>query len=387
MHALKHCIVVTSFDINQPGYLDFSYRVQALYERYRLTVISQHSILEPSLLFSNSKYLVMGEARGKLGWLNYLWKVARYIRKTRPALVVLLHSGLAPVTLLIGNVTSCLYWNEHPTNLTRLPENFAPVRYIAAIALQKLVFLGARRASLIMPIGEEHRDDLLLNGCRPTNIAMLYMGVADNFYLPKPLTMYINPRINTQISNQTIKLIYTGTVSAERGRDVMLNAMQIVARHQASVNLTIIGASERELIYCTAMIQQLGIADYVKVIGRLLGEQIPSYLAEVDIGLCLWEDKIWWRFNPPTKLFEYLVAGLPVMASNIRTHTRYVQHQQNGWIFDYDAQSLAYAIIEMANNPQQIPLLKKNAAEAGQQYLWSKLAPKFIEAVTKVAPV
>ena len=35
----KTCIVVTCFDENQPGFLDFSYRIIALAKQYQLTII------------------------------------------------------------------------------------------------------------------------------------------------------------------------------------------------------------------------------------------------------------------------------------------------------------------------------------------------------------
>lgn len=375
---VKHCIIVTSFDENQPGYLDFAYRIQSLNDYYHVTIISHQPLKQAELQFINTKYVVIKQPAGKLGVLNYCWQVAKYIRRNQPAITVLMHSSLAFITLLLTKQICALYWNEHPTNLMRLPEYFSPVKYVVTSVLQKLLFLGAKKAQLVMPIGEEHHQELLEKGCHPNRVEMIYMGVADAF------TQYATPQPQHQ---EWIKIVYVGTVSPQRGRDVMLEAMVNIAQDNIPVHLTIIGASETELNYCNSRIKYLGIQANVVVLGRVTGDQIPQLLAQADVGICLWEDKPWWRFNPPTKLFEYLAAGLPVLASDIRTHTRYVQHWHNGLIFDYSVESLTSALADLALNDNRLIALKQQAAMDGEQYLWRHIEPQFLQKIASLVQV
>jgi glycosyltransferase involved in cell wall biosynthesis len=373
----KHCVVVTCFDKNQPGFLDFSYRIGSLAKEYQLTIISQVDLTQAELRFEQAAYKVFSVGHGKLGWMCYVLKCANFIRLRKPNVVVLLHSAAAPIALIIGSIPSCLYWNEHPSNLVRLPSKFAPFRYMLALMFQRLVFIGAKKTNIIMPIGEELLEDLYKQGINSDNIKMLYMGVSDNFALKVGIKV-------TDV-NQSLRLIYIGTVSKARGRDVMLEAMAILAKENIAAHLSIIGASEEQLNFCMQHINGLDIQDSVTVKGRVPGNQIPKYLAQADIGICLWEKSAWVEFNPPTKLFEYLVAGVPVLASNIRTHTRYVRDWHNGVIFDYDASSLAKTIIKLHNQKDKIDALKKQTTHSGQEYLWSKLEPKFLAVVRKLA--
>jgi glycosyltransferase involved in cell wall biosynthesis len=375
--GLKKCIVVTCFDQNQPGYLDFSYRIASLAKDYQLTIVSLHEITQSELIFKNISYKVFMVGLGKLGWVSYLIKSAMFIRQQKPDVVMLLHSAAAPIVLLIGNIPTCLYWNEHPTNLVHLPTKFAPIRRIVTLALYKILFTSARKASVVMPIGEEHRDDLCKHKVEPQKIVMLYMGVSDQFLLKQTTKEHD--------TNQTVHLMYLGTVSKVRGRDVMLEAMSILAKKNVGVHLTIVGANQEQLDYCKERILELQIVGMVTVLGRVPGNRIPDYLIQADFGICLWEQNIWNEFNPPTKLFEYLVAGVPVLASNIRTHTRYVQDWKNGLIFDYDAHSLARVIIELDKNKNNIYAFKKHAAKSGKQFLWSKLEPTFLASMRTLA--
>lgn len=367
--SLKKCVVVTCFSENQPGYLDFSYRIKSLAGMYDLTILSQDPLTQAELQVS-AGYVVMGRRHGKLGWLGYLWQCASYVRKHRPAVLVLMHSSASPITLLVGKIPVCLYWNEHPTNLIHLPEKFSPLRHFLAIASHRLVFLGARRADLVMPIGEAHRDDLLANGCRSERMKLTYMGVADIF------------RAEPRATNAApLELIYIGTISVPRGRDVMLEGLAQARQAGHHVRLTMVGADEEQLAYCRHKAAQLGLQDCVRILGRVPGSEIPALLAQADLGICLWEDQPWWRFNPPTKLFEYLAAGLPVLASDIRTHTRYVQHGNNGLIFEYGAPGFAAVIAELVAGKDKLDEMKRNAYRSGQPYLWSRIEPAFLDNV------
>lgn len=372
------CIVVTSFSENQPGYLDFSYRLHALSGRFNLVVMSQEQITQPELIVPGAKYISLGRRHGKLGWLWYLLKCIYFIRRYKPDLLVLLHSGVSPVTLLTGNIPTSLYWNEHPTNLMHLPGKGYPVRHALTAALHGLFFLGARHASIVMPIGEEHRDDLLTHGCAREQIEMIYMGVQDTFHAcaaDKP-----------DCRDNPLELVYIGTVSVPRGRDVMLEGMAILASRHANVRLTIVGADASQLVYCNDRINQLGIKSHVQVIGRVQGSEVPAFLSRADFGVCLWEDTPWYRFNPPTKLFEYLAAGLPVLASDIRTHTRYVKSGENGLIFEYSPEGFASAVERLQSDMAALPEMKRKALQSGEQYLWSRIEPFFMKAMERVLP-
>lgn len=373
----EDCVVVTCFGSNQPGYLDFSYRIQALAARYRLIILSEDELTQLELQVPSATYRPLGRGEGKLGWWRYLLRCAVHIRKARPGRVVLLHSSAAPIALLIGSIPVCTYWNEHPTNIVKLPDGFSPLDYFLGKFSHWLVFMGARRAHLVMPIGEEHENELVAHGVPRERMQMIYMGVADRF---------AECAISTVVKDTGyLELIYVGTVSKPRGRDVLLEAMPLVAKAGERVRLTIIGASDDQLAYCRNRMRELGVQDEIQVLGRVSGTEIPHHLAQADIGICLWEDRPWWRFNPPTKLFEYLAAGLPVLASNIRTHTRYIQNEVNGFIFDYRAADLARAIIEISRRRQMLAQMRANAAQAGQQYLWSRIEPDFIKAVEAVS--
>lgn len=373
MGRKKKCIVITSFADDQPGFLDFSYRIRTLSELYDLTIVSQVK-LDQSELQVEATYIQLGKISNKLSWIRFIWKAAKYIRKSNADVVVILHSYLAPITLCIST-PNALYWNEHPTNLMHLPNKQSFIKYFVTKICHKLFYMGAKRATLLMPIGEEQYAELLTKGCDISKIKLIYMGVSESF---------VRNEVIKELPSPVLRLIYTGSICVPRGRDVMLNAMVLVAEKNIPVHLTMVGAPPDELEYCHDFIKEHKLEKYLIVIGRVPGSEIPQFLNEADYGICLWEDRVSWRFNPPTKLFEYLVAGLPVLASNIRTHTRYIDHGVNGFIFDYDSYSLANVIEVAYKNLYRSEQLREGAKNSGSKYLWNKVEPIFIKSMQQL---
>lgn len=367
-----HIVIATWFYEGQPGYLDFKYRIKALAERYRVTLLLRNAFFEKEfegLPLETRVFSTKGTS--VLDQLRFMRACARFCRSQPVDLVVLLGSQLAITAYGLKGLPTLLYWNEHPTHFF-FPDYRHPIKRLASRLLLRLNYAAANRVSKVMPIGEAHLEDLLNHGVDPQRAELIYMGVEDRFgFLAQ---------VNRAAA---LRLVYTGTVMRERGRDVMLEGLALARQQGHDATLTIVGAAEDQLAYCRQRAAELGIADYVQVVGRVPGSEIPRYLADADVGICIWEDRIWWRFNPPTKLFEYLVAGLPVLGSRIRTHSDYVVDGRNGWIFDYDAQAFANVIGTVAAQRAQLPEVSQAAHASGKKYLWSALAPQFLGLVDR----
>lgn len=372
MRTPAHIVIATWFYEEQPGYLDFKYRIEALAKRYRVTLLLRNEFFVKEFTTLPVETRVFRtKGTSTLEQLCFMRHCARFCRSHPTDLVLLLGSQLAITAYMLRGLPTLLYWNEHPAHFF-YPDYRNPIKRLGARLLLKLNYAAASRVDKVMPIGEAHLEDLLDHGVDAQRAELIYMGVEDRFGLLA--------KVNRTAA---LRLVYTGTVMVERGRDVMLDGLALARQRGHDATLTLVGAADDQLAYCRARAAELGIADAVQVVGRVSGSAIPGYLAHADVGICIWEDRLWWRFNPPTKLFEYLVAGLPVLGSRIRTHSDYVIDGHNGWIFDYDAQAFADAIATLVAGRAHLPAASIAAHASGQRYLWSALAPRFLDLVER----
>lgn len=369
----KHCIIVTRFAREQPGYLDFAYRIEAMSRHYRVSLISDHLLDVPEMQIENVEHVILPGGTSTLGLLRYVRAASSFIRAAKPDVVVLLHTMAAPLTYLLRDIPHVLYWNEHALRVMGNDDAGVAKRWVRAFKYRWLYVEAARRVDLLMPIGEAHRDDLIEQGCSPDRVKLIYMGVDEKF---RGVAL-----ARQRLADEPLELIYTGTVQKARGRDVMLEGIAMAAKSGVPVRLTMVGASPEELKYCNAYAQELGIAENIAMHGRVPGHNIPEFIAQADVGICIWENQPWWRFNPPTKLFEYLVAGLPVLASNICTHTQYLQNWHNGIIFEYDSTSFAEAVKALWLKREAIAGMKQQTFENSELYRWKNIESVFIGAI------
>jgi len=366
--------VVTWFYDHQPGFLDFRYRIECLARRFDTTLVLRSARFVPEFQDLPLALRIVEEPGcGTRSLLRYQWRVARLLRREAPDRVLLLGAQLALAAWGLDPARTALYWNEHPTH-TFHGGRWGVLSRLANAALVRAAFAGARRAGTVMPIGEAHREDLLRRRVDPARCRLVHMGVHERFAAAAA-------RAPASVPGRPLALIYTGTVAEDRGRDVMLEGLAIARRAGVDCTLTLVGAGPAEQAYCLARGRELGIAAALTVLGRVPGDAIPGLLAAADAGVCLWKDRVWWRFNPPTKLFEYLVAGLPVLASRIRTHTDYVEDGVHGLIFDYAPAGFADAIARLAADPAALARLSAAAARAGARFRWQAIEPQFLAAL------
>ncbi len=342
-----------------------------------VTLISDHALTVPEMQIENVKHVVLPGGASTSGLLRYVRAASRFIRAAQPDVVVLLHTMAAPLTYLLKGIPHVLYWNEHALRVMGSDGAGLLKRWFRALKYRWLYVEAARRVDLLMPIGEAHRDDLIAQGCSPDRVKLIYMGVDEKF---RGVAL-----VRQRQADDSLELIYTGTVQKARGRDVMLEGIAMAVSSGVPVRLTMVGASPDELEYCNAYAQKLGIAENVAMHGRVPGHDIPGFIAQADAGICIWEDQPWWRFNPPTKLFEYLVAGLPVLGSNIRTHTQYIDNWHNGIIFEYDSTCFAEVVQALWRRRSELPSMKWQAFESGESYRWVNIEPVFVGAMDELS--
>lgn len=374
--ARRRVVVLTWFHKDQPGFLDFSYRIRSLAQHFRVRVISRAPITADELNIAGVEYSVVPVPTANWVYLPIYWaKCAVEIARTKPHAVIALATQLAGTALMGKSTPFLVYWNEHPSHFASATSGKVftrPAKGLVSLA----TYAGARSAYRVMPIGEAHRELLLAHGTRADRVKLINMGVADQF---AESAKYVRPFEDASCS--VVTLIYTGSICRERGRDVMLEGLALANRVKTVARLILVGADPVEAAHCKQRAHELGIAAALEVIPRVSGGEIPSLIARADAGVCLMEDRVYWRVNPPTKLFEYLAAGIPVLASRIESHTPYLRDGETGIFFDYSPEGFAAGINRLRNMRDHYAAMRTASLLAGETYLWSNLESKFLELV------
>ncbi len=122
------------------------------------------------------------------------------------------------------------------------------------------------------------------------------------------------------------------------------------------------------------MVRSAGISDRVRFTGLVAPAEVPAHLAACDILLSPhlpFEDGTPF-FGSPTKLFEYLAAGRPVVASRLGQIGRVVEDGTTGLLFEPgDAAAFRSAVLRLAADAELRTRMGRDArTTAERRYTW-----------------
>ncbi|MGG3467861.1 glycosyltransferase family 4 protein [Neobacillus pocheonensis] len=172
--------------------------------------------------------------------------------------------------------------------------------------------------------------------------------------------------------------IYIGGITRLRGIVEMVDAMEVV-NQDAPVTLTLAGKFSPESL--EEQVKKQSGWKYVDNAGWLTREEVKSYLGQAFVGLVLLHPEPRYIVSYPIKLFEYMSAGIPVIASNFPLWKEIVEESQCGLCVDpLNIQEMAEAILWMHNHPEEAKQLGKNGREAIlKKYSWENEAARLVE--------
>ncbi len=210
-----------------------------------------------------------------------------------------------------------------------------------------------------------------------------------NQYSKNKSTIVLNyPIANNLNYEQTdysypIKFIYSGVVHSLRGIWEMLEVIKELVDHGYNVYLDLVGEvrpfklnTELELY-----IMQNKLESRINIFGKVDFSEITSFLNKADIGISLLQPIPNYKESLPTKIFEYMQHGLPVITNNFELLKTYVEKESTGICIDYNnIESGVSEIIKLINDKARMKQMSENGIRLTQeQWNWHSQESKLIE--------
>lgn len=113
-------------------------------------------------------------------------------------------------------------------------------------------------------------------------------------------------------------VLYTGTFEAYQGLDLLIDAFAIVRRTCPDARLVLVGGKGAQLASARELARSAGVADETIFVGERPASEIPAYLMAADVLVSPRSRGT----NTPLKIYQYLRAGKPIVATRLLTHTQ-----------------------------------------------------------------
>lgn len=181
-------------------------------------------------------------------------------------------------------------------------------------------------------------------------------------------------------ADKHIVLLQGAGINIQRGAEEAIESMQFTE----NTVLLIIGGGDviEQLKQLTA---DLHLQDKVIFKPRLPYSELMMHTRLADIGITLDKDtNINYRYSLPNKLFDYIHAGIPVLASRLPEIARIVEGYGIGMITeDHNPENIAQLLNEMLSNEVKRQRWKENLAIAASELNWENEEKTLIELYSK----
>ena len=178
---------------------------------------------------------------------------------------------------------------------------------------------------------------------------------------------------------------YAGHLYPWKGVDVLLEALR---RLPAARGLIVGGhESEADLGRLKALAERLGIRERVTFTGLVAPSKVPELLQTADVlALPNPVSAISTYFTSPLKLFEYMAARRPIVASDLPAVREVLRHEATALLVPPgDPAALAAAVQRLAADRSFAERLAQSAFAAVQDFTWDRRAQRMAALLAEVA--
>jgi glycosyltransferase involved in cell wall biosynthesis len=168
--------------------------------------------------------------------------------------------------------------------------------------------------------------------------------------------------------------LYQGGLQSNRGLDRLIRAAPFLAQGNMII---LMGKGPKEIqSQLEALIASEGVSDRVKILPAVPYEELLDWTASADIGLNIFppDYSLSIRWCLPNKLFEYLMAGIPVLTSDLDAVVEVIKTYDVGQIVSSPAPTdIGAAINTMLADRDALVRMHYNALEAARnEFYWEK---------------
>jgi glycosyltransferase involved in cell wall biosynthesis len=180
--------------------------------------------------------------------------------------------------------------------------------------------------------------------------------------------------------DKKIVILQGAGINVDRGGEEAVLSMLYV---ENAVLLVIGGGDAIENL--KKLVQENDLKEKVFFFGKIPFEQLFEYTVNADLGLTLDKDtNLNYRFSLPNKLFDYIHAGVPILASDLIEVKNIIESYNIGCITENHepniiAKNITFMLADEEGNKER----KSNLKKAAEELRWEKEKIKLVEIIEK----
>jgi glycosyltransferase involved in cell wall biosynthesis len=219
------------------------------------------------------------------------------------------------------------------------------------------------------------------------------LALSKHYKIAQPVSIYNYHSLENQKSSNILRnrlgledkkiMLYLGGINKGRGILELVSSLKYLPD---KFNLVFLGKG-RYKEFALNLAKKLGVKDRVHFPNAVPPKEVVKWASSADIGVSPIQNiSMSYYFSSPNKVFEYLMAGLPIAVSNFPEMKRIMSRHHVGEMFNPDdPKSIAKAVNKILTNEDYSKKLRANALRAArEEYNWEKESKKLINLYSKL---
>lgn len=248
--------------------------------------------------------------------------------------------------------------------------------------LERVEMFLYRKASLIVSVTHAFKGKLIARGIDGSKIQVVTNGVDMSRFKPIPKDSELMQRLGLEG-----KFVggYVGTHGLAHHLETILDAAQILAAEQGGDHFHFIllgDGARKEALRQDAVRRGLSNVTFVESVSK---DEVVRYWSLLDVSIIHLRKTDLFTTVIPSKLFECMGMGLPVLHGVEGESADIVQEAQAGLVFEPEnASELVGQMKRLASNPNEYECYREKCLVAARKYDRSALAIKMLEFLARV---
>jgi glycosyltransferase involved in cell wall biosynthesis len=248
----------------------------------------------------------------------------------------------------------------------RLPEESFSV-----VLLKRLEKWSIRFADLVLTVNLACKRIYSSRSCQPDKIKVVINSPDHEVFLFRHGRV---PDVNGKNGNgsKPFLILYHGSLVQRNGFDLALESLEKVRETIPSVRLRVCGKRTNFFEKVMESAQQRALDRYVDYLGVRNLREIVDAIEDCHLGIIPNHRNVFTEINTPTRIFEYLALGKPVIAPKTEGIQDYFRDNELIFFEVGDADDLARKIEFAYSHPLEVAEMVSRGQEIYLSHTWSR---------------
>ena len=212
-------------------------------------------------------------------------------------------------------------------------------------------------------------------GAKPERVCVVADAVALDLFRKRDK---IAARHLLDIDPASFIVMYVGQMYEWKGVETLIDAASLLPEN---TQVWLVGGTVEELPRIEEHVRRSGAVN-IKLAGYVRPNKVPWYLSASDVLVLpnSGHANVSLYYTSPLKLFEYMAASRPVVASDLPSLREILTHEQNALLVSPDdPKILASAVLRLLAEPALGQRLAAEARQLVTEYTWDNRALRILE--------